>query len=135
MLSKKVFSERDSWTFFKFRIPLKYYLYKYKGKMNAFHRLLANGQRTFLGETNRDFWLKIKEGYYRIYFGSHHLYFVYILKIDGDNQPKLVRDFSIRIRKIINVKLEVGNINEMDEMDQILLSTPHGMKNYKQIRH
>jgi hypothetical protein len=31
--------------------------------------------------------------------------------------------------------LEVGNLNEMDEMDQVLLSTPHGLKNYKRIRH
>ena len=134
MIYRQIEKEKNEWISVKFRLPLKFYLKKYKGKMNALHRILSNGQNTFIGTSNRNFWKNISNGFYRTYFGVHHIYFVYILKIDERKQSKISRELSIRIRKILNVKVEVLPFESFDEVDFLLLSVPHGLSNFKKIK-
>ena len=134
MIYRQIEKEKNEWISVKFRLPLKFYLKKYKGKMNALHRILSNGQNTFIGTSNRNFWKNISNGFYRTYFGVHHIHFVYILKIEERKQSKISRELTIRIRKILNVKVEVLPFESFDEVDVLLLNLPYGVKNYKQLK-
>ena len=103
--------------------------------MGAFHRILSNGQNRLIGRSNREFWKNIKQGYYRTYFGTTHIHFVYFIGMDEVKQVRLFQELSIRIRKIINVKVEVLPYEFMDEVDQLLINLPFGLSNFKKIKN
>ena len=132
---KNIKNEKETWTIVKFKIPLVLFLKKFKGKMGAFHRILYNGQNRLIGRSNREFWKNIKQGYYRTYFGTTHIHFVYFIGMDEVKQVRLFQELSIRIRKIINVKVEVLPYEFMDEVDQLLINLPFGLSNFKKIKN
>lgn len=134
MIYRQIEKEKNDWICIKFRVPLKFYLKKYKGKINALHRILSNGQNTFIGTSNRNFWKNITNGLYRTYFGVHHIHFVYLLKIEVSKQSIISRELTIRIRKIFNIKVEVLPFESIDEVDVILLNLPHGLSNFVKIK-
>jgi len=131
---KNIKKHKSNWTLVKFKIPLTLYLKKFKGKLSGFHRILSNGQNLLMGKTNREFWKNFKEGYYRIYFGTTHIHFVYFICIDEVNQVRLFQELSIRIRKIINIKVEVLPYDFIDEVDHLLITLPYGLSNFKKIK-
>ena len=132
---KNIKNEKEKWTIVKFKIPLNLFLKKFKGKLGAFHRILSNGRNLLMGKTNREFWKNIKQGYYRTYFGTTHIHFVYFICMDEVKQVRLFQELSIRIRKIINVKVEVLPYDFIDEVDLLLISLPHGLSNFKRIKN
>ena len=134
MTYKSIEKDKNNWIILKFRIPLRFYISKFKGKLTAMHRYISNGQNRFISMANRDFWRNINGGYYRIYFGVSHIHFIYILNIEASKQRKITSELTIRIRKIINCKVEVLPFENMDEVDKLLLSTKSGMSNYKKIK-
>ncbi len=131
---KNIKKEKDKWTIVQFKIPLILFLKKFNGKLGAFHRILSNGRNLLMGKTNREFWKNIKQGYYRSYFGTKHIHFIYFICMDEVKQVRLFQELSIRIRKIINVRVEVLPIDFIDEVDLLLISLPHGLTNFKKIK-
>ena len=83
---------------------------------------------------NREFWKSIKGGFYRVYFGINHIHFLYILNVDASKQRRFTSELIVRIRKIINCKVEALPVENMDEVDRLLLSSKGGMSNYKKIK-
>jgi hypothetical protein len=134
MTYKSIEKDKNNWIILKFRIPLRLYISKFKGKLTAMHRYISNGQNRFISVANRDFWRNIIGGYYRTYFGVNHIHFIYILNIDASKQRRITSELTVRIRKIINCKVEVLPFENMDEVDKLLLSTKSGMSNYKKIK-
>jgi hypothetical protein len=49
-------------------------------------------------------------------------------------QSRITSELIVRIRKIINCKVEALPVENMDEVDKLLLSTKSGMSNYKKIK-
>ncbi len=125
--------EMDNWICFKFRIPVKYYLKRYGGKLNALTRIILNGQNRFLGRSNREFKKTIVKGYYRSYITSSHICFHFLLKFDLTHIKLASREFEIRIRKVFNVKVDSLPLDLLDEVDKLLLSLPMGLSNFKRI--
>jgi hypothetical protein len=134
MTYKTIEKDKHNWVILKFRIPIRLYISKFKGKLTTLHRYISNGQNTFLAVANRKFWKNINAGYYRIYFGINHIHFLYILNIDASKQRRCTSELIVRIRKIINCKVEALPVENMDEVDKLLLSTKSGMSNYKKIK-
>ena len=134
MTYKSIEKDKNNWLVFKFRIPIRLYISKFKGKLTAMHRYISNGQNRFINMANREFWKSIKGGYYRIYFGINHIHFLYILNVDASKQRRFTSELIVRIRKIINCKVEALPVENMDEVDKLLLSTKSGMSNYKKIK-
>jgi hypothetical protein len=131
---KNIKHDKEKWTIVKFKIPLVLFLKKFNGKLSAFHRILSNGRNLLMGKTNREFWKNIKQGYYRSYFGTTHVHFVYFIYMDEFRQIRLFQELSIRIRKIINVKVEILPFDFMDEVDLLLITLPFGLSNFKKIK-
>ena len=131
---KSLQKEKENWIILEFRIPLRLYLLKFKGKSNGFHRYLSNGQNRFIGISNRTFWKTIKTGFYRFFFERTHIHFVYFLNIDEVKQKRFITGLIIRIKRIINCKVGVLPFESMTEMEKIFLSSPNGFLNYKKIK-
>ena len=102
---KNIKNNKENWTMVKFKIPLTLYLKNFK------------------------------QGYYRTYFGTNHIHFVYFICIDEVKQVRLFQELSIRIRKIINVKVEVLPYEFIDEVDLLLITLPYGLSNFKRIKN
>jgi hypothetical protein len=134
MTYKSIEKDKNNWIILKFRIPLRLYISKFKGKLTAMHRYISNGQNRFISMANRDFWKNVNGGFYRIYFGINHIHFIYMLNIEASKQRRITSELTVRIRKIINCKVEVLPFENMDEVDKLLLSTKSGMSNYKKIK-
>jgi hypothetical protein len=134
MTYKTIEKDKHNWVILKFRIPIRIYISKFKGKLTALHRYISNGQNRFICMANREFWKNILGGYYRVYFGMNHIYFLYILKIDASKQRRCTSELIVRIRKIINCKVEVLPFENMDEVDKLLLSSKNGITCYKKIK-
>lgn len=134
MTYKSIEKDKNNWIILKFRIPLRLYISKFKGKLTAMHRYISNGQNRFISMANRDFWKYVNGGFYRVYFGVSHIHFLYVLNIEASKQRRITSELTIRIRKIINCKVEVLPFENMDEVDKLLLSTKSGMSNYKKIK-
>jgi hypothetical protein len=131
---KSIDKEKENWIKLGFRIPIRLYLIKFKGKLNGFHRILSNGQNRFLGKSNREFWKTINSGFYRFFFERSHIHFVYFLKIDEVKQKRQTSEFVIRIKRIINCKVEIIPFENITEIDKIILTSPYGFLNYKKIK-
>ena len=131
---KSLQKETENWIILEFRIPLRLYLMKFKGKSSGFHRYLSNGQNRFIGTSNRTFWKNIKTGFYRFFFERTHIHFVYFLNIDEVKQKRYTTELIIRIKRIINCKVGVLPFENMTEMEKIILSSPNGFLNYKKIK-
>jgi len=131
---KNIKNNKENWTMVKFKIPLTLYLKKFKGKLGGFHRILSNGRNLLMGKTNREFWKNFKQGYYRTYFGTNHIHFIYFICLDEVKQVRLFQELSIRIRKIINIKVEVLPYEFIDEVDLLLITLPYGLSNFKKIK-
>jgi len=134
MTYKSIEKDKNNWIILKCRIPLRLYISKFKGKLTAMHRYLSNGQNRFISLANRDFWKNIRGGYYRVYFGINHINFQYILNIDSEKQRRITSELTVRIRKIINCKVEVLPFENIDELDKLLLSSKNGLTNFKKIK-
>jgi hypothetical protein len=134
MTYKSIEKDKNNWIILKFSIPLRMYISRFKGKLTAMHRYVSNGQNRFFNVANRDFWRNIIGGYYRTYFGVNHIHFIYMLNIDASKQRRITSELTVRIRKIINCKVEVLPFENMDEVDRLLLSSKSGMSNYKKIK-
>ena len=131
---KSLEKEKENWIILEFRIPLRLYLQKFKGKSSGFHRNLSNGQNRFIGTSNRTFWKNIKTGFYRFFFERTHIHFVYFLNIDEAKQKRFTMELIIRIKRIINCKVGIIPFENISEMEKIILSSPNGFLNYKKIK-
>jgi hypothetical protein len=54
--------------------------------------------------------------------------------LDEVKQVRLFQELSIRIRKIINIKVEVLPYEFIDEVDLLLITLPYGLSNFKKIK-
>lgn len=125
--------EEDSWVCVKFKIPIRLYLAKFKGRLNGLHRSLSNSHAKLGGVSNRMFWKKtIQSGLFRSYSTPTHVHMIYFLKTK-DQRPFSFQ-IMIRIRKIINCKVEVLPIDNIDEVEKVMLNCPYGITNYKKIK-
>jgi hypothetical protein len=131
---KSLQKEKENWIILEFRIPLRLYLLKFKGRSSGFPRYLSNGQNRFIGTSNRSFWKNIKTGFYRFFFERTHIHFVYFLNIDEVEQKRFSIELIIRIKRIINCKVEIIPFENMTEIEKIILSSPNGFLNYKKIK-
>jgi hypothetical protein len=127
-------SQEVTWVVVSFRIPLTFVLKRFKGDIRSFHRLLSNGQNCFNGVTNRSFWKKIKDGFYRYSLSHHFAEFVYFLQVEKEKQNRTIKELEIRIRKIYNTRVDIREKDHMDEVDRLMLSLPKGFSNYKRVK-
>ena len=127
-------SEEVTWVVVSFRIPIQFVLKRFKGDIRSFHRILSNGQNCFNGVSNRSFWKKIKDGFYRYSLTNHFAEFVYFLQIEKEKQNRTIKELEIRIRKIYNTRVEIKEKELMDEVDRLMLSLPKGFSNYKTVK-
>jgi hypothetical protein len=127
-------SQEVTWIVVTFRIPLPFVLKRFKGDIRSFHRLLSNGQNCFNGVTNRSFWKKIKDGFYRYSLSHHFAEFVYFLQVEKEKQNRTIKELEIRIRKIYNTRVDIREKDHMDEVDRLMLSLPKGFSNYKRVK-
>jgi hypothetical protein len=127
-------SEEVTWVVVSFRIPSQFVLKRFKGDIRSFHRILSNGQNCFNGVSNRSFWKKIKDGFYRYSLSHHFADFVYFLQVEKEKQNRTIKELEIRIRKIYNTKVEIKEKELMDEVDRLMLSLPKGFSNYKRVK-
>lgn len=127
-------SEEVTWVVVSFRIPIQFVLKRFKGDIRSFHRILSNGQNCFNGASNRLFWKKIKDGFYRYSLTNHFVEFVYFLQLEKEKQNRTIKELEIRIRKIYNTRVDIREKDHMDEVDRLMLSLPKGFSNYKRIK-
>jgi hypothetical protein len=126
-------NEKD-WIFLEITINLPQFLIKFKSESN-FYRLLSNGNYLFNGKPNRVFFKSnFHQGYYRSSIIGEAIKLVFILKTEENRiNEKLVFELKIRIKKLMYCKVNVDDLNGMDEVDRILLNSANGINFYQKI--
>jgi hypothetical protein len=127
-------SEMDSWISVQFRVPYQFFIKKLNGNIKQFHRKLSNGQTRLMGKSNRTFWKQIKRGFYRYYFTKDYIHFVYHLQGLNQVERRFTQEIIIRIRKIMDVPVEVLPFEMMNPDEVVLLNLPFGLSNYYKIK-
>jgi hypothetical protein len=124
------------WFFLDIKINLPYFIRKFgKVGVSGWYRNISNSQHIFLGKTNRDFFKSnFAEGFYRYSIYNDEVNIVLFLKSkEFDNQERLIKELIIRIKKLLFVKINVGEMDEITSEDKMLLSSKDGLRNYQKI--
>lgn len=89
----------------------------------------------FLGKSNRDFFKKVDEGFYRSTIDNDEISVSFYLRFNDLNGIyKTLKELSIRIKKIQYCQVEINEVNKMTITDKILLETKSGFNLFQKIR-
>ena len=109
----------------------------FKNKQNGFYRSLSSGGNKLLGVTNFEWFRQsFDHGFYRSSIMGTFISINFFLKISDLNKyNSVVRQLNIRVRKLGGFSLNLSDINSIDYVDQILLSSKDGncMNAYQKI--
>ena len=109
----------------------------FKNKQNGFYRALSSGGNKLLGVTNFEWFRQsFEQGFYRSAIMGTFISINFFLKISDLNKyNSVVRQLNIRVRKLGGFSLNLSDINSIDYVDQILLSSKDGncMNAYQKI--
>ena len=109
----------------------------FKNKQNGFYRALSSGGNKLLGVTNFEWFRQsFDQGFYRSAIMGTFISINFFLKISDLNKyNSVVRQLNIRVRKLGGFSLNLSDINSIDYVDQILLSSKDGncMNAYQKI--
>ena len=109
----------------------------FKNKQNGFYRSLSSGGNKLLGVTNFEWFRQsFEQGFYRSAIMGTFILINFFLKIiDLNKYNSVVRQLNIRVRKLGGFSLKLSDMNSIDYVDQILLSSKDGncMNAYQKI--
>ena len=109
----------------------------FKNKQNGFYRSLSSGGNKLLGVTNFEWFRQsFDHGFYRSSIMGTFILINLFLKISDLNKyNSVVRQLNIRVRKLGGFSLNLSDMNSIDYVDQILLSSKNGncMNAYQKI--
>ena len=129
--------EQDRWICLSLKINLLVFEVRFKNKQNRFYRALSSGGYKLLGVTNFEWFRQsFDQGFYRSAIMGTFISINFFLKISDLNKyNSVVRQLNIRVRKLGGFSLNLSDINSIDYVDQILLSSKDGncMNAYQKI--
>jgi hypothetical protein len=126
----------EGWHFFDISINLKHFVRLFgKVGVSGWYRLLSNSQHIFLGKTNREFFkTSFSEGFYRYSIFNDEVNIVLFLKSrDLNNWERIIKELIIRMKKMLFVRVRVGNMAEIPREDMMILNSPNGIRHYQKI--
>ena len=134
---EKMKKEQDRWICLTLKINLLLFQVKFQNKQNGFYRSLSSGGNKLLGVTNFEWFRQsFEQGFYRSAIMGTFISINFFLKISDLNKyNSVVRQLNIRVRKLGGFSLNLSDINSIDYVDQILLSSKDGncMNAYQKI--
>ena len=121
--------KEQGWIYLSLKINLLIYATKFKNKQNGFYRSLSSGGNKLLGVTNFEwFRLSFDHGFYRCSIMGTYISINFFLKISDLNKyNSVVRQLNIRVRKLGGFSLNLSDMNSIDHVDKILLSSKNGI--------
>jgi hypothetical protein len=126
--------ENDQWVNLKFKVSLL--SLQLRGfKTNSIYKSLSSGGNKLLGVTNFE-WFRnsFDQGFYRCSIFPSYLEYTFFLRVKNLNKyNSVVRQLNIRVRKLGGFSLNLSDMNSIDYVDQILLSSKNGMYAYQKI--
>ncbi len=141
MLEKDTMLEKmkkeQGWICLSLKINLHLFQVKFQNKQNGFYRSLSSGGNKLLGVTNFEWFRQsFDHGFYRCSIMGTFISINCFLKISDLNKyNSVVRQLNIRVRKLGGFSLNLSDMNSIDYVDQILLSSKNGncMNAYQKI--
>ena len=129
--------KEQGWICLSLKINLLIYATKFQNKQNGFYRSLSSGGNKLLGVTNFEWFRQsFEQGFYRsAIMGTFILINLFLKIIDLNKYNSVVRQLNIRVRKLGGFSLKLSDMNSIDYVDQILLSSKDGncMNAYQKI--
>ena len=126
----------EGWFFLEIKINLPYFLRKFgQVGVSGWYRLISNSQHIFLGKTNREFFKSnFSEGFYRHSIFNDEVNIVLFLKTkEENNKDRLIKELIIRIKKLLFVRIKVGDVKDISNEDKSLLHSMNGIRHYQRI--
>lgn len=122
------------WFIVNVRMRLTTFLPRFKS-VSEYYRRICHSKSRVLGKTNRDFFQKIEEGFYRSETKEDEIYiFFYFRFKELKNIYKDLKELSIRIKKVQFCYVVINEIWRMTLTDKILLETKGGFNFFQKIR-
>lgn len=123
------------WFIITSRMRLKTFLFRFNS-VSEYYRKISNSKIVFLGKSNRDFFKKIDEGFYRSTLDNDEISISFYLRFNDMNGIyKSLKELSTRIKKIQYCQVEINEVNKMPITDKILLETKSGFNLFQKIRN
>jgi hypothetical protein len=125
---EKMKKEQDRWICLSLKINLLVFEVRFKNKQNRFYRALSSGGNKLLGVTNFEWFRQsFDHGFYRCSIMGTFISINFFLKISDLNKyNSIVRQLNIRVRKLGGFSLNISDMNSIDYVDKILLSSKNG---------
>lgn len=122
------------WFIVNVRMRLTTFLSRFKS-VSEYYRRICYSKSRVLGKTNRDFFQKIEEGFYRSETKEDEIYISFYFRFkELKNIYKDLKELSIRIKKVQFCYVVINEIWRMTLTDKILLETKGGFNFFQKIR-
>lgn len=122
------------WFIFNVKMKISTFFNKFKS-VSEYYRKISNSTSVLFGRTNREFFKVVNEGFYRSSIEDNDITIIFFFRFsDLSRIFNLLRDLSLRIKKIQYCDVEVHSIDLIQLTDRNLLETSGGINFYQRIK-